>query len=82
MRRQGWRGGDPSFTLNARMLPNVLLAKMAAAAPAAALPLPFEFRIAPRTGGPEDPEEDENELLRRLMPIVAAIIVLAALFGC
>jgi hypothetical protein len=63
------------------MLSNVLLAKMAAAVPAS-LPLPFEWKIAPRTGGPEDPEEDENELLRRLMPIVAAIIVLAALFGC
>ena len=35
---------------------------------------------ATRTGGPDD-EDDEAELVRKLMPIVAIIVMLAVVFG-
>jgi hypothetical protein len=48
------------------------------ASAAVALPAPALLRGRSRTGGPDDDEDDE---LRWLMPILAAVIGVAALFG-
>jgi hypothetical protein len=49
------------------------------AAPAAmALPAPALFQSRSRTGGPDDDEDDE---LRWLMPILAAVIGVAVVCG-
>ena len=57
------------------------MALHAVTASAAALPLPAILRRTrhTQTGGPDDGGEDEQ--LRWLMPILAAVILLAALFG-
>jgi hypothetical protein len=57
-----------------------VLAQMAAVA-AAPLSLPFQWKSALRTGGPDDPDGDEDEQVRRLMPIMAAVIAIAVIFS-
>lgn len=42
------------------------------------------FFVAPmrtRTGGPDDPDGDEQDELRRLMPVLALVITIATVFG-
>jgi hypothetical protein len=56
---------------------------MMSAGGALALPAPFalsgrQTKTQMRTGGPDDDEDDE---LRRLMPILALVITIAVVFG-
>ena len=46
-----------------------------------AMALPAPTRMFTRTGGPDDDGDDENALLRKLMPILAAVIAMATIFG-
>ena len=48
---------------------------------AVAMDAPTTYRLATRTGGPDDDGGDEDEQLRRLMPILAAVIAIAVAFG-
>ena len=61
---------------------NGKLQRMWASGQAVALEAPFLLarreRKNSRTGGPDDDEGDE---LRRLMPILAAVIAIAVIFG-
>lgn len=48
---------------------------------AVSMDAPWTHRLATRTGGPDDDGGDEDEQLRRLMPILAAVIAIAVVFG-
>jgi hypothetical protein len=58
---------------------NVLLAQATAVAlPSSVISLHRSLELRSRTGGPGDDEDDE---LRWLMPILAAVIAVAVVFG-
>jgi hypothetical protein len=40
----------------------------------------LDRRPATRTGGPDD-DDDEAAMVRKLMPIVAVLVIVSALFG-
>ena len=71
-----WRGTDVFMSVNRKSQ------RPMAAASALALSNTFTFkaRTAMRTGGPDN-DDDEEALVRKLMPIMAAVITLALVFS-